>query len=79
LKQSETPAPLLRVCMNCMHRAWGVALGVGVRCKHAANMNDGKLFVIPCRNHSCEHFSEKRSSERPDSRSDRPLEPGSIQ
>ncbi|MBA2224679.1 hypothetical protein [Thermogemmata fonticola] len=59
--------------MNCEHMLWGVALGVGVRCGHPANKKDGKLFKIPYRNYTCEHFSEKQPPERQDT--GEPVEP----
>ena len=52
--------------MNCEHLLWMVALGLGVRCGHPANEKDGKLFKIPYRNYSCEHFSERQSSKQQD-------------
>jgi hypothetical protein len=55
----QSPDAPKRVCMNCEHMLWGVALGVGVRCGHPANKKDGKLFKIPYRNYSCEHFEPR--------------------
>jgi hypothetical protein len=50
--------------MNCEYMLWAVAPGVGVRCEHPSNERDGKLFMIPSRNYSCEHFSEKKPPEQ---------------
>jgi len=44
---------------------WVVALGVGVRCGHPANTKDTKLFLIPYRNFSCEHFEPREDSANP--------------
>ncbi len=60
MTQPQTPDPQKRVCMNCEHMIWGVALGIGVLCDHPANKKDGKLFKIPYRNYSCEHHQERQ-------------------
>jgi len=57
--------PQERVCMNCRFLRWMVGIGQGVRCRHPANESHGKLFKIPCRNYSCEHFEPEEGPEDP--------------
>lgn len=53
------PAPGERVCHNCAHLRWLVALGLGLRCKHPANVTDGRELQVPSRRHTCPHFLPK--------------------
>lgn len=67
MKQAVNPKPDERVCFNCEYMLWMVALGQGVRCRHPANNPaDGKLFRIPSRRHTCEHFEGKLELVEPD-------------
>jgi len=60
------PAPNERVCFNCEHLIWGVALGIGVLCRHPAKVAVGRPFRVPNRRYSCEHFEGHRdTSSRP--------------
>jgi hypothetical protein len=43
------PAPDERACFNCEYRVWGVALGIGVLCRHPAKEVAGRPFRIPNR------------------------------
>ena len=58
---TDNPRQDERVCFNCKHMLWLVALGLGVRCKHPANNPGGGLFPIPSRRYSCEHFESKET------------------
>ena len=54
------PAPDERVCDNCRHRIWVVALGLGVLCGHADNkLPSGRPFRVPSLWHTCLRFEEK--------------------
>lgn len=72
MTQPQTPDTQERVCMNCGHMLWGVALGVGVRCDHPANREDGKPFKIPYRHFSCEHFEPRGGPADPTTGSGKP-------
>jgi hypothetical protein len=61
----QTPDPQERVCLNCRFLLWMVGIGQGVRCRHPANEQDGKLFRIPSRHYSCEHFEPAEGLEDP--------------
>lgn len=54
---SGNPGPDEQVCFNCEYRAWGVALGIGVLCRHPANERDRRPLRIPSRRHTCGHFA----------------------
>jgi hypothetical protein len=57
---NNNPKPDERVCFNCEHMLWMVGIGLGVRCKHPANnLGGGRLFMIPSRRYSCEHFEAR--------------------
>ena len=58
----DNPNPDERVCFNCEHMLWLVALGLGVRCKHPANHQGDGLFAIPSRRYSCEHFEARHGA-----------------
>jgi len=49
-KKIQNPPPEEKVCMNCKHLLWMVAIGQGVKCR-ARNM-----YAIPNRWYSCEKF-----------------------
>ena len=53
---NTNPAPDDRVCFNCAHRVWAVALGIGALCRHPANGRDGRLLRVPNRRHTCGYF-----------------------
>ena len=55
----DNPKPHEEVCFNCRHMVWAVGIGQGVRCSHPDNEVDGKVFRIPSRHHTCEHFERK--------------------
>ncbi len=48
-----------RVCANCAHVRWLVALGLGLRCKHPANVTGGRELIVPSRYYTCTHFQPK--------------------
>lgn len=51
-----------KVCYNCEHKIWLVALGQGVRCGYNLNKNDiQNLPMIPHLRHSCDNFNFKNS------------------
>jgi hypothetical protein len=54
-KEIENPKPDEKVCFNCKHMLWLVALGQGVKC--ALDKKD-----IPSRFHSCIKFDPKPKS-----------------
>lgn len=54
-KEIENPKPDEKVCFNCKHMLWLVALGQGVKC--ALDKKD-----IPSRFHSCIKFEHKPKS-----------------
>jgi hypothetical protein len=68
-KNSRVPLRLLikpdeKVCFNCKHLAWMVALGLGVECLHPANRQpNGRQMKIRSSWHTCEHFESKRETE----------------
>ena len=54
------PKPEEEVCFNCKYIFWGIALGLGLRCRHENNKLVDKTFplpVIPSRRHTCKNFS----------------------
>lgn len=65
----DNPGPDERVCFNCEHVVWAVALGLGVRCRHPDNSPPGgPEYQIPSRRHTCEHFepaATARTARRP--------------
>jgi len=47
-----------KVCANCKHLAWLIALGQGLRCTH--NHDPFKLPpMVPSSRHTCENFKSK--------------------
>ncbi len=54
-KEIENPKPDEKVCFNCKHILWMVALGQGVKC--ALDKKD-----IPSRFHTCNNFDPKTTS-----------------
>lgn len=62
------PKPEERVCYNCVHMTWLVALGLGVRCSYEHNTNTDpkvkpKLPMIPNLRHTCDKFKSKHEHE----------------
>lgn len=51
-----------RVCMNCKHLAWLVALGQGLKCMHPDK--EPKFPKIENSRHTCDKFEYKISDER---------------
>lgn len=47
-----------RVCYNCKHMLWMVAIGQGVRCGYAVNEIQ-TLPMIPHLRHTCDKFDTK--------------------
>lgn len=48
-----------RVCFNCRHLLWGVALGVGLRCTEPRNhdKSSGEMPpMVPSSRHTCDWF-----------------------
>lgn len=52
-----------RVCFNCRHVVWMVAIGRGVEC-HAEENRDpaGNPFRVSSRRYTCEHFEPREES-----------------
>jgi hypothetical protein len=50
-----------RICQNCAHLRWLVALGMGLRCKHPANATTGIGMLVPSRKHTCPYFEPKQA------------------
>ena len=48
-----------KVCNNCRYMLWLVGVGQGVKCGNDNNKVSGKLYNIPSRQHTCEHFIMK--------------------
>ena len=53
--------PIEKVCMNCKHLAWLVALGQGLKCMHPDK--EPKFQSIKHSKHTCELFEYKISEE----------------
>ena len=51
-----------KVCYNCKHMSWMVAIGVGVRCKK--NIKNNWPTVIPSLRHTCELFEMNEDKNR---------------
>jgi hypothetical protein len=50
-----------KVCFNCKHIIWLVALGQGVRCGYDFYKNNNKvLFPISHLRHTCDKFENKK-------------------
>lgn len=58
MQKIDRPKPDERVCYNCIHMLWLVALGVGVRCGHKIE-KDKAPPMIPHLRHTCEKFESK--------------------
>lgn len=54
-KKSKTIELDEKVCYNCKHRMWMVAIGLGVRC--SKNIKNDWPTVIPSLRHTCELFT----------------------
>ena len=50
-----------KICGNCKHMLWGVALGIGARCGHPSQSMMGKGLgpIIPSREFTCDLFEQK--------------------
>jgi hypothetical protein len=48
-----------RVCFNCKHLAWLIALGQGLRCVLPQENGKRKYEMIPRKTHTCEFFEPK--------------------
>ena len=46
-----------KVCYNCKHRLWLVAIGLGVRCDYTK-----KKTLIKSLKHTCENFEFKNNN-----------------
>ncbi len=57
-KKIQNPPPEEKVCMNCKHMLWMVAIGQGVKCR-ARNM-----YAIPNRWYSCEKFEYREEPKK---------------
>ena len=58
LKQDEIGSDE-RVCCNCKHLLWGIALGIGLRCTEPRNYDrsSGNMPpMVPSRRHTCDGF-----------------------
>jgi len=50
--------PQDKICYNCRHIAWLIAVGQGLRCN--ANRKQGEIApIIPSRFHTCDLFEYK--------------------
>lgn len=45
-----------KVCYNCKHRLWMVAIGLGIRCNYTVEKK-----LIPNLKHTCDHFEFKKN------------------
>lgn len=56
----DEPKPDEKVCFNCKHMMWLVAIGLGVRCGYQVDYVNGKLpKMIPYLRHTCDNFKMK--------------------
>jgi len=57
---NKNPSPDQRVCFNCKHSLWAVALGLGFRCMNTnSEIGKRKPPILPNRYHTCELFDFK--------------------
>ena len=53
-----------KVCYNCKHLAWLIALGQGLRCVLPGEDGKRKYEMIPRRRHTCEFFENKHEENK---------------
>ena len=54
--------PSEKICYNCKHLAWLIALGQGLRCTLVKPGNDKSDYkMVPSRRHTCEFFENKHN------------------
>lgn len=67
MPQLELPPKEEKVCANCKHLAWLIALGQGLRCTHkSVYQADFNVMppTVPSSRHTCENFQSRHEDEK---------------
>lgn len=66
-KDTDRPKPEEKVCYNCKHMLWMVAIGLGVRCGYEIEGRPKMTMIpnlrhpwIPNLRHTCDNFRPKK-------------------
>lgn len=66
MTQLELPPKEEKVCANCKHLAWLIALGQGLRCTHKSvyQADFGKMPpMVASSRHTCNNFENRHENE----------------